>query len=90
MTIVVLIIVALAFVIGLGLLIFSLMKRSQTVVPDATDRRTAETERAVAVDDQGHLVMESQDGPIEPPRDATAFESVLGEEARDLHPGRED
>jgi hypothetical protein len=90
MTIVVLIIVALAFVIGLGLLIFSLMRRSQTAVPDAADRRAAETDRAVAVDDQGHLVMESQDGPTEPPRDATAFESVLGEEARDLHPGRED
>lgn len=90
MIIVVLIVVVLALVIGLGILIFSLMRRSQTVVPDTTDRRAAETDRMVAVDDQSRPVMESQDGPSEPPRDAAAFESVLGKEMEDLHPGRED
>jgi flagellar biosynthesis/type III secretory pathway M-ring protein FliF/YscJ len=90
MTIVVLIIVVLALVIGLGILIFSLMRRSQKVVPEAADRRAAETEQVVAEDDQGRPVMESQDGPLEPPRDASAFENVLGQETEDLHPGRGD
>ena len=90
MTIVVLIIVALALVIGLGILIFSLIRRTQTVVPDTVDRRAAETDRVVGVDDQGRPVMESQDGPPEPPRDVTAFENVLGEEMEGLRPDRKD
>ena len=57
MTIVVLIIVALALVIGLGILIFSLIRRTQTIVPDTVDRRAAETDRVVGVDDQGRPVM---------------------------------
>jgi hypothetical protein len=85
----VLVIIALALVIGLGILIFSLMKRSQAVVPEATDRRAAENDQVVALDDQGGAVMESQDGPPEGPRDATGFENVLGEELKDLHPNDE-
>ena len=90
MTIVVLIIIALVLVIGLGVLIFSLMKRSQSAVPDAADRHAAEQDRVVARDDQGRPVTESQDGPAEVPRDATGFEKVLGEELHDLHPDREE
>ena len=91
MTIVVLVIVALVLVIGLGyLIVFRLMKGSQTVVPDVADERAATTDRVVAVDDQGRAVTESQDGPPEPQRDAAGFEKVLGESLADLHPGREE
>jgi hypothetical protein len=91
MTVVVLVIVALVLVIGLGyLIVFSLMKRSQKVVPDVSDEHAARTDRVVAVDDEGQPVTESQDAPPEPPRDATGFEKVLGESLDDLHPGREE
>jgi hypothetical protein len=90
MTIVVLIVIVLALVIGLGILIFSLMRRSQTVVPDTADRQAAEKDRVVAVDDQGLPVLESEDGSPDPPRDATGFERVLNEEMKDLHPGDEE
>jgi hypothetical protein len=90
MTIVVLIVIVLALVIGLGILIFSLMRRSQTAVPDTADQRAAETNRVVAVDDQGAPVLESNDGPPDAPRDATGFERVLGEELEDLHRGDEE
>jgi len=89
-SIVILSVIALALVIGLGVLIFSLMKRSQSIVPDTADRQAAEHDQVVAVDGQGRPVMESQDGPPEAPRDAGAFESVLGAELKDLHPDGED
>lgn len=82
---------ALALVIGLGwLIVFSLMKRSQTVVPDVSDEHAARTDRVVAVADQGQPVTESQDVPPEPPRDAVGFEKVLDESLDDLHPEREE
>ena len=90
MTIAVLTIIVLALVIGLGIFVFSLMRRSQTVVPDTAERRAAEKDRVVAVDDQGRPVMESQDGFPDEPRDASGFENVLGEGLEDLHPGGED
>lgn len=90
MTVVVLIVVALALVIGLGVLIFSLMRRSQDVVPDTADRQAAETDRVVAVDDQGSPVLESSDAPSGATRDASAFESILDEELDELHPDREE
>ena len=91
MTVVVLVVVALALVIGLGWFIVSrLMKGSQTVVPDVTDERAARTDRVVAMDDQGQPVTESQDVPPEPQHDAAGFEKVLGESLDDLHPGREE
>jgi hypothetical protein len=91
MTIVVLIVVALVLVVGLGyLIVFSLMKRSQTIVPDVSDERAARTDRVVAVDDLGQPVTESQDAPPEPQGDAAGFEKVLGESLDDLHPGREE
>jgi predicted PurR-regulated permease PerM len=91
MTVVVLVLVALVLVIGLGyLIVFRLMKGSQTIVPDVSDEHSAKTDRVVAVDDQGQPVTESQDTPPEPQRDATGFEKVLGESLDDLHPGREE
>jgi threonine dehydrogenase-like Zn-dependent dehydrogenase len=91
MTVVVLVIVVLVLVIGLGyLIVFRLMKRSQTVVPDVADERAARADRVVAVDDQGQPIAESQDAPPEPRRDAAGFEKVLGESLDDLHPGREE
>jgi len=91
MTVVVLVVVALALVIGLGwFIVFRLMKGSQTVVPDVADGRAARTDRVVAMDDQGQPVTESQDVPPEPQHDAAGFEKVLGESLDDLHPGREE
>ena len=78
-------------VIGGGyLIVFRLMKGSQTVIPDVSEERAARTDRVVAVDDQGRPVTEAEDGSPEPPRDAAGFEKVLGESLDDLHPGREE
>ena len=78
MTVVVLIVVALALVIGLGwLIVFSLVKRNQ-------DRPRGRSGR------QGQPVTESQDTPPEPQRDAAGFEKVLDESLDDLHPEREE
>jgi beta-lactam-binding protein with PASTA domain len=91
MTIVVLVIVALVIVVGLGyLIVFRLMKGSQTVIPEVSDERTAKADRVVAVDDQGRSVTESQDMPEEPRRDEAGFEKVLAESLDDLHPEREE
>ncbi len=91
MYVAILVVAALAIVIGLGyLIVFRLMKGSQTVLPDVSDERATKTDRVVAVDDRGQPVTESQDGSPEPPRDATGFEKVLGESLDDLHPGREE
>jgi len=91
MTVVVLVIIALVLVVGLGyLIVFRLMKRSQTIVPDISDERAARSDRVVAVDDEGHAVTEAEDGSREPPRDPAGFEMVLGESLDELHPGREE
>jgi len=90
-TVVVLVVVALALVVGLGyLIVFRLMRGSQTVVPDVADERAAKADRVVAMDDQGRPVMESQDAPPEPQRDAAGFERVLDESLDALHPEREE
>ena len=90
MTIVILVVAALVIVIGGGyLIVFRIMKRSQTVVPDAADERAARTDRVVAMDDQGRPVTESED-TSQPQRDAAGFERVLDESLDDLHPGREE
>jgi hypothetical protein len=73
-------IVAAVLAAGLGLLIFWLYRRSQTVVPDVADREAAKRDRVVAVDDAGRPVLESEEGDAEAPRDSAAFESVLHEE----------
>ena len=91
MTVIVLIVVCPALVIGRGwLIVFRLLKRSQTVVPDVSDEHAAGIDRVVAVDDQGQPVTESQDTPPEPQRDAAGFERVLDESLDDLHPKREE
>ena len=88
---VVLVIVVLALVTGLGyFIVFSLMKRSRTVVPDISDDRTERADRVVAVDEEGRPITESQYGPSEPRRDAAGFEKVLDESLDDLHPGRDE
>jgi len=91
MTNVILVVVTLVLVVGLGyLIVFRLMKGSQTVMSDVSDGRAANTDRVVAVDDQGQPVTESHD--VAPPsrRDEAGFEKVLGESLDDLHPERED
>jgi hypothetical protein len=76
-------IVAAVLAVGVGLLIFFLMRRTQTVVPDVAEREVAHGDRVVADDGQGHEVTESQETPT-PPRDEDAFEAVLREERDEL------
>jgi hypothetical protein len=84
-TIVVVVVVVLAAVAGLGLLIFRLQRRSQTVVPRVADEQAAKQDRVVAVDAAGRPVTESEDVPAGPARDPDAFEHVLSESLDDLH-----
>jgi len=78
MTVIVLIVVCPALVIGRGwLIVFSLMKRGQ-------DRPRGHRGRP------GQPVTESQDTPPEPQRDAAGFEKVLDESLDELHLGREE
>lgn len=86
MTVLVLAIIAVLLVLGFGLLILALMRRSQKVVPDVADGRAADRERVVGVDEQGRPVTDAQEGPA-PPKDNTAFEGILKDELDDL--GRE-
>ena len=78
------IIVTLVLVLGLGLLIFKLLRRNQKVVPEMADRQAARRDQAVAVDEQGQPVMESQEADDAAPRDDAAFEGVLDEQLKDL------
>jgi hypothetical protein len=90
MTTVVLAIAVVVLVAGLGyLIVFRLMKGSQTVVPDVSDEHAGRTDRVVAMDERGRPVTESQD-LAEPERDEAGFEDVLRESLDDLHPDRED
>lgn len=82
----VLVVVVLGAVAGLGLLIFRLQRRAQTVVPDVAERQARHGDRAVAVDAQGRDVRESQDVAPEPARDEAAFDRVLEERLHELHP----
>ena len=84
--IVVLTLVVLAVVVGLGVLIFRLQRRAQTVVPHVTDREAAHGDRVVAVDESGRAVTESEDVPAGPGRDAAGFERVLSESLEELSP----
>jgi hypothetical protein len=82
----VIIIVTVLLVLGVGLLIFSLMRRSQTVVPDVADEDAARRDHVVGVDEQGREIMASQEAPA-PARDTGAFEGLLKDEIHDQ--GRE-
>jgi hypothetical protein len=81
------IVVAVLLVIGVGLLVFWLLRRSQTVVPDVTDEDAASRDMVVGVDEQGREITASQEAP-EAPRDGAAFESILRDEIHDQ--GREE
>ena len=87
MTLAIIIIVAVLLVLGVGYLIYGLMRRSQTVVPQVTDEDAASRDLVVGVDEQGREITASQEAP-EPPRDGAAFESLLQDEIHDL--GREE
>jgi hypothetical protein len=79
----VIIVVAVLLVLGFGVLIFWLMRRSQKVVPDVADGQAAKHDHVVAVDEQGRQVTDSQE-PATPARDDAAFENVLKDEIHDL------
>jgi hypothetical protein len=79
----VIIIVVVLLVLGVGLLIFWLMRRSQTVVPHVADEDAASRDHVVEIDDQGREIMASQEAP-EPARDAAGFEDLLQDEIHDL------
>jgi hypothetical protein len=79
-------VVAVLLVLGVGYLIFVLMRKSQTVVPQVTDEDAASRDHVVEIDDQGREIMASQEAP-EPARDAAGFENLLKDEIHDL--GRE-
>jgi hypothetical protein len=76
-------IVTIVGVVGLGLLVLALMRRSQQVVPDMAEQQAQTRDRAVAID-RGLPVMESDEKREPDPRDDTAFENVLNEELDDL------
>ena len=86
MTLGVIIIVAVLLVLGVGYLIFRLMRGAQTVVPQVTDEDAASRDHVVGVDDQGREIMASQEAPA-PARDTGAFEDLLKDEIHDQ--GRE-
>jgi len=79
----VMIIIAVLLVLGVGLLVFWLMRRSQTVVPQVTDEDAASRDKVVGVDERGREIAASQEAPSAP-RDDAAFESLLQDEIHDL------
>ncbi len=86
MTLGVIIIVAVLLVLGVGYLIFRLMRGAQTVVPQVTDEDAASRDHVVEIDGRGNEIMASQEAP-EPARDTAGFENLLKDEIHDL--GRE-
>ena len=77
------IVIAVLLVLGLGLLIFALQRRTSKVVPRVVDREGVDRDRVVAVDDEGRPVMASHE-PEQPARDVAGFETILDEELEDL------
>ena len=80
----ILIIVTVLLVLGLGLLILRLIRRSPNVVPGAVDGPAEHRDQVVAVDDLGRAVMASQEGAVAAPHDDAGFEDVLGDQLKDL------
>ena len=74
-----------------GLLIFWLMRRSQTEVPQATDARAARQPQVVGTDEKGGAILDTDEAQ-EPPRDDAGFESLLQDEIHDrgMQPPRAD
>ncbi len=87
MTLGIMIVIAVLLVLGVGLLVFWLMRRSQAVVPDVTDKNVASRDNVVGVDAQGRAITEAQEPPSQA-RDSGAFESLLRDEIHDQ--GREE
>ena len=83
-TIIVLVVVVLAVVLGLGYLILTMMRRSQTAVPRVADADTVPQNRIVATDEAGRPVRAFQESDEGAPRDSSAFEAVLKEELDEL------
>ena len=79
MTLGVMIIIAVLLVLGVGLLVFWLMRRSQTAVPNVTDEDAASRDNVVGVDEHGREITEAQE-PRSAARDGAAFESLLQDE----------
>lgn len=79
MTLGVMIVVAVLLVLGVGLLVFWLLRKSQTVVPQVTDEDAASRDNVVGIDAQGREITEGQEPPS-PLRDGGAFESLLQDE----------
>jgi non-ribosomal peptide synthetase component E (peptide arylation enzyme) len=77
-------VITVALVLGLGLLIFTLMRRSQEAVPRIADVDASHRDRVVAIDDEGRPVTESEAGDEPAPRDDAGFEAALKEELDDL------
>ena len=86
MSVAIIAVIAVLLVLGVGYLIFVLMRKSQTVVPQVTDEDAASRDHVVEIDDQGHEIMSSQEAP-EQARDGAAFEDLLKDEIHDR--GRE-
>jgi hypothetical protein len=86
-TVAIIAIIAVLLVLGVGLLIFTLMRRSQEAVPRIADDDVASRDNVVGVDRQGREITESQEPPAQA-RDAGAFENLLKDEIRDQ--GREE
>lgn len=82
MTVAIIAIIAVLLVLGVGLLILTLMRKSQQAVPRVADDRAASRDNVVAVDEQGRAVTESQEPPAQT-RDAGAFEDLLRDEIQD-------
>lgn len=82
MTVAILIVIAVALVIVVGLLVFRLMGKAQKAVPDVADQARPIGDRVVGTDEQGRPVTEAQE-PQTAPRDESAFESLLQDEIRD-------
>ena len=76
------IVIALIAVVVFGLLIFWLMRRSKTEVPQATDARAARQPQIVGTDEKGDAILDT-DEPAEPPRDDAPFEALLQDEIHD-------
>ena len=87
MTVVIIAIIAVLLVLGVGLLIFTLMRRSQQAVPYVADADVASRDSVVGIDQQGREITESQEPPAQG-RDAGAFEGLLKDEIQSQ--GREE
>lgn len=87
MTVAIIAIIAVLLVLGVGLLIFTLMRKTQSAVPSVADEHAASRDHVVGVDEQGRTVLASQEAPA-PARDDSAFEDLLKDEIHDL--GRQD